>query len=105
MSKYDKFEGHTPGPWERSTNFKDSVNSLNPEKHIAMINHYHCNEPVDIHGKEYEANKALIMAAPDLLAACKRKDELLRRAMEQLHLSCNVPLTDEIYDELNREEI
>ena len=61
---------HTPGLWHQSENYHLAVNA--GKKHIAMINYYHHPDPdLDVNMEEAKANMSLIIAAPDLLAACK----------------------------------
>ena len=77
MNKYDKFEGHTPGPWE-SNGFGTDVYS---EEHGTVANtktNYHFTD------EERNTNTALIAAAPDLLAACKPKDEIIRGLLDMI---------------------
>jgi len=98
MSKYDKFEGHTP---------------------IEIVA---VDECTIITGCEWnEKTVDLVEAAPALLAACKRKDGLLRKYKQNLvdfHCAdcydpkifcvdscCIGKLIREIEAELNREDI
>lgn len=55
----------TPGPWILNLNMRTSINSINPEKHIAMVN-YTKNKKYRLCGEEHEANAYLISATPPL---------------------------------------
>ena len=95
MSKYDKFEGHTTGPWEIAN--EDGLLCLCDETSMLA-------ELYDFENSEQTHN--LIADAPALLAACKRKDELLRDILEGFGETYLLPETRaRIKDELNREEI
>ena len=99
MSKYDKFEGHTPGEWgiyESPTN----ICIVSQDIRIAEI----------IHWVECEKENAnLIAAAPSLLEACKRKDKIIDALLTYLKIHIPIEYHDEFVSaaeaELNRDEI
>jgi len=77
MSKYDKFEGHTPGPWKCKGDGKIYADK-NTVVAIAVDPLMHpCDETAL---QDY----TLLRSAPALLAACKRKDELFRDVLYNL---------------------
>ena len=131
MSKYDKFEGHTPGPWkseiytypladsgdyttEGTVYVKDELASKFAGKdRMRTLLHVQIGEDDD------EINLKLAESAPVLLAACTRKDKILELTYqiitENLCRGCQsqdncgtcevLMAKQKIKDELNREGI
>ena len=57
-----RFEGHTPGPWEKNDELRTTINA--GKKHIAMVNLSHRGLESDVFDDEHTANAELIAAAP-----------------------------------------
>jgi len=72
MIDTDKYEGHTPGPWQWK---KDSI-LLKGKGHRYIITGRHLDDECSI---DKEADAQLIADAPDLLAEVKRLREQLGR--------------------------
>jgi len=62
---------HTPGPWRADRVLRTAINA--GKKHIAMVSCFNMESTDErtIADEEHEANVNLILAAPDLLEACK----------------------------------
>jgi len=81
MKKYEKFEGHTPGPWVKGK--FTTVTKSNGEKIVHKTGPE--GQSVQSQQRNYDrrlVDSNLIAAAPDLLAACKRKNKLLEMLVE-----------------------
>ena len=100
MIDYTKFEGHTPGPWENHKGL-DAVTFL------CCKNNSILTRGCSMCGKEKEPNMNLIAAAPDLLAACKRKDKIIAGIIETAKKEGLINLNWIIaaQKELDREEV
>ena len=75
MMNLDDFEGHTPAPWKGS---KEQLSEYVPQPKALLCVFEGVELPVINMKSRYignDANKALIAAAPDLLAEVKRKTE------------------------------
>ena len=96
MIDYTKFEGHTLN-WEAG-------GAMVWEKGNDLIGNFQVEKRKP---SEMQANAILAAAAPDLLAACKRKDVLLCKLYrEHLVYGAVDPMTyDKIREELDREGI
>ena len=95
--KYNKFEGHTPGPWRK---FGTCLIIAEDDCEIGSC---HTARTLD----KNCANANLAAAAPDLLAACKRKDELLEDVLHYIKTwgTIKEPLLGKIKNELSREDV
>jgi len=84
----DQFDGHTPGPWDRTTRKGTWVVYTQDNGDVATMN-------------DYEDAK-LIAAAPDLLAEVKRLKKRIERAVTFLRSDLK---SDEHYDYYTHEEV
>ena len=71
--------GHTPGPWHINPEYDTMISTVSGDADIAEVDGW----PMDLWA-EQEANKHLIAAAPDLLAA-----HLAWEAAEDARNDCN----------------
>jgi hypothetical protein len=84
---YDKFEGHTPGPWDFTRNstskrpcgiygYEDEEQEIELCHHAVMVPEWPFEEQV--------ANTRLIAAAPELLARCRELEAENNRLREAI---------------------
>ena len=79
--KYNKFEGHTPGPWENSNGLDAIVFKFGKSNPILF-------RGCSMSGSEKEPNMELAAAAPDLLARCKGLEKMLRKVLDASEEVC-----------------
>jgi len=90
----DEFEGHTPGPWKWS---EEQLSEYVPQsKALLCVFEGEEMEVIDMWLRWIgnDANKALIAAAPDLLAEVKRLREGIKQMAENREYNSNPYLSD-----------
>ena len=105
MKKYQKFEGHTPGPWEVKGKFT-TVTKSNGEKIIHKTGPE--GQSVQSQQRNYErrlVDSNLIAAAPDLLAENKALREFVGRCKQREYGVEAATVARYLLAELDREGI
>ena len=101
--KYNKFEGHTPGPWGKIDGFT-TVKKSNGERIIHKTGaEGQCVKSQQRNFERRSKDSLLVAAAPDLLEACKRKDKLLEEILFNSTMSAEIEMR--VRKELSREDV